>query len=300
MTFGVNTSPFVGREGSYCTSRTLHERLQRELRTNVSLRVDPTDSPDEFLVAGRGELHLAILVETMRREGYEFQVSRPEPVNKIVDGHIYEPYEQLVLDTREDLIGALSEEMSNRLAQLLDMKSDGMGNVRLEYKIPTRGLIGFRTFFLRATRGNGVMNTLFLGYEPKHGQVKSSASGALVAAETGVAVTYGLHGAQGRGSTFIEPGTPVYEGMIVGMHPRSEDIAINVCKEKKLTNMRSSTSEIKTRLTPSIKLSLEESMEFIDQDELLEVTPESLRLRKRELSGGARQRSRRDKKTQTV
>ncbi len=294
MTFGVNTSPFMGKEGQYCTSRMLHERLMRELRTNVSLRVETTSSPDEFLVSGRGELHLAILVETMRREQYEFQVSRPEPVTKLIGGVVYEPYEQLLIDTREEFIGPLTENLSGRLAQLTDMRSDGVGNVRLEYKIPTRGLIGFRSLFLRATRGNGTMNSLFLGYEPMAGEVKSTVSGALVASERGVAVTYGLLNAQGRGATFIDPGTPVYEGMIVGTHPRDEDIVINVCKEKKLTNMRSSTADIAKRLSPSIKMSLEEALDFISADELVEVTPQSFRLRKRELSTGERHRQRRD------
>ncbi len=294
MTFGVNTSPFMGKEGQYCTSRMLHERLLKELRTNVSLRVETTSSPDEFLVSGRGELHLAILVETMRREQYEFQVSRPEPVTKLIDGVVYEPYEQLLIDTREEFIGPLTENLSGRLAQLVDMRNDGAGNVRLEYKIPTRGLIGFRSLFLRATRGNGTMNSVFVGYEPMVGEVKSTVSGALVSSERGVAVTYGLLNAQGRGATFIDAGTPVYEGMIVGAHPRDEDIVINVCKEKKLTNMRSSTSDIAKRLSPSIKMSLEEALDFISADELVEVTPQNFRLRKKELSTGERQRQRRE------
>ena len=294
MTFGVNSSPFMGLEGSLCTSRNLHERLLRELRTNVSLRVEPTSTPDEFLVSGRGELHLAILVETMRREGYEFQVSKPEPVTSIIDGTVHEPYEHLTIDTREEYIGPLTENLSCRLAQLVDMRNDGAGNVRLEYHIPTRGLIGFRSFFLRTTRGNGVDNSLFVGHEPMKGEVKSDLGGVLVATEKGVAVTYGLLNAQGRGSTFVEPGTPVYPGMIVGMHPRDGDIGINVCKEKKLTNMRSSTADVAKRLSPTVSLSLEESLDFISSDELVEVTPQSLRLRKRRISSTDRQKRRRD------
>ena len=250
MTFGVNTSPFMGREGTHSTSRTLHERLRRELRTNVSLRLQTTDSPDEFLVSGRGELHLSILVETMRREGHEFQVSKPEPATKVVDGTVFEPYEHLTVDTREEYIGPLTEDLSGRLAELINMNNDGASNVRLEYRIPTRGLIGFRSAFLRDTRGTGVTNSVFTGFQPMTGEVKSTVTGVLVASETGVAITYGLLNAQGRGETFVEPGTPVYEGMIVGFHPKDQDILINVCKEKKLTNMRSSTADIVKRLSP--------------------------------------------------
>ena len=292
MTFGVNSSPFMGTEGEYCTSRMLHDRLKKELRTNVSLRIATTSSPDEFLVSGRGELHLSILVETMRREKFEFQVSRPEPVTKVIDGRIHEPCERLFIETRSDFIGAITENLSDRLARLVDMKSDGDGNVNLEYDIPTRGLIGFRSFFVRATRGNGVMNSVFTGYEPAEGEVKSTVSGVLVASEAGTSVTYGLLNAQGRGSTFVEPGTQVYEGMIIGMHPRDEDIEINVCKEKKLTNMRSSTADIVKRLSPSVKMSLEEQLDFISTDELVEVTPKSYRLRKKELSSLRRHRLR--------
>ena len=294
MTFGVNTSPFMGREGTHSTSRTLHERLRQELRTNVSLRLETTDSPDEFLVSGRGELHLSILVETMRREGHEFQVSKPEPATKVVDGTVYEPYEHLTVDTREEYIGPLTEDLSGRLAELINMNNDGAGNVRLEYKIPTRGLIGFRSAFLRDTRGTGVTNSLFTGFQPMTGEVKSTVTGVLVASETGVAITYGLLNAQGRGETFVEPGTPVYEGMIIGFHPKDQDILINVCKEKKLTNMRSSTADIVKRLSPPVKLSIEESLDFIADDELVEVTPQNYRLRKKLTSDTARNRQRRN------
>ena len=238
MTFGVNTSPFAGQDGQYVNSRQLHERLSAELQTNVGLRVQDTDSAEIFLVSGRGELHLAILIETMRREDYEFQVSKPEAIVKVVNGQKQEPYELLVLDVGEESIGVLIEDLSSRLAQMTDMVSDGQGRVRLDFKIPTRGLIGFRSFFLKATRGNGEMNSVFTGYEPLRGDVKSTRSGALVAAETGVTLTYGLNNAQQRGMTFVEPGMAVYEGMVVGMHARDNDLVVNVCKEKKLTNVR--------------------------------------------------------------
>ena len=293
MTFGVNTSPFMGREGTQCTSRVLHERLLKELRTNVSLRVEPTSSPDRFLVSGRGELQLAILVETLRREQFEFQVSRPEPVTKYVDGRLHEPYEHLVINTIEEYVGLLTENLSGRLAELADMFYDGAGNVRLEYDIPTRGLIGFGSYFLRTTRGNGTKDSIFTDYKPMQGHVKGSVNGVLVASENGTAVTYGLINAQSRGETVIDPGTEVYEGMIVGMHRRDEDIPINVCKEKKLTNMRSSTADIAKRLTPKVKMSLEEALDFLSPDELLEATPKSYRLRKKELSATVRLRQRR-------
>jgi len=293
MTFGINTSPFMGREGTYCTSRMLYDRLQRELLTNVSLRLEMTASPEVFLVSGRGELHLSILVETMRREGFEFQVSRPEPVTKIVDGKVHEPYEHLSISTREEYLGALTEYLSGRLAQLTDMKFDDDGNVAMDYKIPTRGLIGFTSFFLRTTRGNGLKSSVFIGYEPMKGEVKSTATGVLVAHEPGVAVTYGLLNAQGRGDTFIDPGAKVYEGMIVGMHRREGDIPINVCKEKKLTNMRSSTADIAKRLNATVRFSLEDALDFISTDELVEVTPQNFRMRKRELTTLDRAKKRR-------
>lgn len=292
MTFGVSTSPFAGREGRFCTSRQLRERLYRELETNISLQVHDTESPDVFLVAGRGELHLAILIETMRREGYEFQVSKPEAITKVVDGQLLEPVEALTIDTSDRYIGVLTEILSRRQARLADMRNDGQGNVRLEFHIPTRGLIGFSTAFLTAIRGEGVMNTLFLGYEPASGEIEPDRNGALVAAVPGVAVTYGLNHAQGRGITFIEPGTPVYEGMIVGLNSRVQDIAVNVCKEKKQTNVRASTSDIAVKLVPPLKLSLEQALDFIKDDELVEVTPETIRLRKRLLAQDERARAR--------
>ena len=294
MTFGVSNSPFMGREGTHCTSRNLQERLYRELRTNVSLRVEPTNSPDVFVVAGRGELHLSILVETMRREQFEFQVSRPEPVTKVVDGRVHEPYEVLNISTNEEYVGPLTEYLSGRMAQLLDMRYDENGYVHMEYKIPTRGLIGFNSFFQRTTRGDGVKSSIFTSYEPMEGELKSQPGGVLVASEGGVAVTYGLLNAQGRGDTFIDPGVMVYEGMIVGSHRREGDIEINVCKEKKLTNMRSSTADVAKRLNATVNMSLEEALEFISDDELVEVTPQNFRLRKMDLSALDRKRTRRD------
>ena len=292
MTFGANTSPFMGKEGTFCTSRMLYERLLRELRTNVSLRVEPTSAPDVFLVSGRGELHLSILVETMRREGFEFQVSRPEPVTKVVDGQVHEPYEHLSINTKEEYVGVLTEYLSGRLAQLADMKYDDAGNVSMEYIIPTRGLIGFTSFFLRTTQGNGLKSSVFTDYRPMKGELKSTATGVLVAHEPGVAVTYGLLNAQRRGDTFVGPGTSVYQGMIVGMHRKEGDIPINVCKEKKLTNMRSSTADIAKRLNATVRFSLEDALDFISTDELVEVTPQNFRMRKRELATvyGIRQR----------
>ena len=294
MTFGVSSSPFMGKEGIHCTSRNLHERLMRELRTNISLRVDTTSSPDVFVVAGRGELHLSILVETMRREQFEFQVSRPSPVTKMIDGKEYEPYEILNITTHEKYVGVLAEYLSTHMAQLRDMRYDDNGYVDLEYKIPTRGLIGFNAFFLQTTRGDGVKSSFFTSYEPMEGEIKSQSGGALVASEAGTAVTYGLLNAQGRGDTFIDPGTMVYEGMIVGSHRRDGDIEINVCKQKKLTNVRSSTADIAKRLNATMRMSLEEALAFISDDELLEVTPLNFRLRKAELSAHDRKRHRRD------
>ena len=294
MTFGVSTSPFMGREGTHCTSRNLCDRLIRELRTNVSLRVETTPSPDVFVVAGRGELHLSILVETMRREQFEFQVSRPVPVTKTIDGKIYEPYEILNISTREEHVGLLTEYLSGNLAQLRDMQYADNGYVHMEYKIPTRGLIGFNAFFLRTVRGDGVQSSIFTSYELMEGEIRTQRGGALVASEAGTAVTYGLINAQRRGETFIDPGALVYEGMVVGYRRPEGDLDINVCKEKKLTNMRSSTADVAKRLNETVRMSLEEALEFISDDELVEVTPQNLRLRKMELTAHDRKRHRRD------
>jgi len=291
MTFGVNTSPVAGREGRFCTTRQLRKRLYKELETNLSLRVQDTDSPDTFLVKGRGELHLAILIETMRREGYEFEISKPEAITKVIDGKLVEPVELLTIDTREEYIGVLSEILSKRQAQMIDMRNDGQNNVRLVFQIPTKGLLGFRSSFLTSTRGESIMNTLFLGYEPRRGEIVSTRNGVLVASEPGTAITYGLNNAQERGLTFIEPGTQVYEGMIVGLNSRLQDIPVNVCKEKKKTNIRSSTSDIAVKLTPPLKMSLEQAIDFINGDELVEVTPKNIRLRKKLLTYSQRLRS---------
>jgi len=291
MTLGVNTSPVAGREGRFCTTRQLRGRLYKELETNLSLRVQDTDSPDTFLVKGRGELHLAILIETMRREGYEFEVSKPEAITKVIDGKLVEPVELLTIDTGDEYIGVLTEMLSQRQARMIDMRNDGQGNVRLVFQIPTKGLLGFRSSFLTSTRGESIMNTIFLGYEPCRGEIVSTRNGVLVASEPGSAITYGLNNAQGCGLTFIEPGTQVYEGMIVGLNSRLQDIPVNVCKEKKKTNVRSSTSDIAVRLTPPLKMSLEQAIDFVNRDELVEVTPENIRLRKKLLTYSQRLRS---------
>jgi GTP-binding protein len=291
MTFSVNTSPFSGREGRFSTTRQLRERLYRELESNLSLRVQDSNSSDTFIVRGRGELHLSILIETMRREGYEFEVSKPEAITKMVDGKLMEPVEALTVDAAETYIGVINEMLSKRQAEMSDMRNDGKGNVRMEFHIPTKGLIGFRSAFLTATRGSGVMNTIFLGYEPWKKEIGSIRSGVLVASESGTALTYGLNNAQERGLLFIGPGVQVYEGMIVGTIQRSRDIAVNVCKEKKQTNIRSSTSDIAIKLTPPILFSLEQSIDFINRDELVEVTPQHIRLRKKILQETMRLRA---------
>ncbi|MBV9614965.1 MAG: translational GTPase TypA, partial [Ktedonobacteraceae bacterium] len=291
--FGVNTGPFAGKESKYPTSRQLRARLYRELETNVSLRVEDGNSPDEFIVSGRGELHLSVLIESMRRDGYEFQVSRPEVITRLDEnGHVLEPIEHLVIDTKDTFIGVLTETLAVRKAQLANMINDGSGNVRLEYNIPTRGLIGFRNAFLTLTKGNGAMSSMLVGFEPWMGKIGTMRMGALIASEQGVAVTYGLSNAQQRGDTFIEPGTPVYEGMIVGLNSRPMDMVVNICKEKQKTNIRSSTSDIAVRLTPPILMSLEQSLDFINNDELVEVTPQNIRLRKRYLTQHERARMR--------
>ncbi|HEV3231408.1 MAG TPA: translational GTPase TypA [Candidatus Dormibacteraeota bacterium] len=293
MAFSVNSSPFAGREGQFSTSRQLRARLFRELDLNLGLRVDETDSADEFLVSGRGELHLAVLIETIRREGFEFAVSRPEVIVKEVDGKKMEPVEHLTVDVPEDYVGAVTESLGRRRGEMIEISYDDKGGVRLEYSIPTRGLIGFRNAFLTLTAGNGIMGSLLLGYRPWAGELSGQRNGALTASQAGTAVAYGLANAQERGVTFIEPGEAVYEGMIVGLQKRPDDIAVNVCKEKQKTNIRSSTSDISVRLTPALKMSLEQCLDFLEDDELLEVTPKNIRLRKRWLSEADRARARR-------
>lgn len=290
MTFGTNTSPLMGKEGSFCTSRELFRRLSQELRIDVGLRVAPTQNPDQFDVSGRGELHLSVLAENMRREGYEFQVSQAEPIVKEIDGRKYEPYESLIIETGSDYYGPLTEDLTRRLGLLEEVINDGSGKIRMKFTIPTRGLIGFRSHFQNTTRGDGTMNSRFESYQPVAGDIRSSSHGFLVASEAGDSVTYGLINAQDRGKTLIGAGTKVYEGMIVGLNSRPADLVVNVCKEKKLTNMRSSTADIATQLVKPIDFSLEEALDMITGDELIEVTPENLRLRKKTLSGHARLR----------
>jgi len=288
MTFSVNNSPFAGREGTYVTSRHLRDRLFRELETNVSLRVEETDSADSFEVSGRGELHLSILIETMRRQGYEFQVSKPRVIYKDVDGEVHEPIEYLIIDVPEDFMGVVMEKLGTRKAEMANMQSSQQGYMRLEFKIPARGLIGYRSEFLTDTKGNGIMNHVFHSFEPFKGEILGRTRGSMVAWEDGEAVTYGLYNAQERGSLFITPGTNVYEGMIVGENARSEDIVVNVCKKKHVTNMRASGSDEALRLTPPIIMSLEQALEFIADDELVEITPKNIRLRKRILNSEQR------------
>jgi GTP-binding protein len=288
MYFMVNNSPFAGREGTYVTSRHIRNRLFREVETNVSMRVEETDSPDAYKVSGRGELHLSILIETMRREGYEFQVSKPEVINIEKDGQIYEPVESLVIDVPEEYLGNVMEKLGQRKAEMINMSNNAQGYVRLDYRIPARSLIGYRSEFLTDTRGNGIMNHVFYGYEPFKGEIKSRNRGVLVAWEDGETVTYGLYNAQERGSLFLGSGVPVYEGMIVGVASRNEDIIINVCKKKHVTNMRASGSDEALKLVPHINMSLEQCLEFIEDDELVEITPTSIRLRKKILNSDKR------------
>lgn len=290
MFFSVNDSPFAGTEGKFVTSRNIRERLLRELKTDVSLRVEETDSPDTFKVSGRGELHLSILIETMRRQGYEFQVSKPTVIYKEIDGKKHEPMERVVIDIPERFSGIVIEKLGRRKGELIGMNSLKGGNVRLDFSVPARGLFGYRSEFMTDTKGEGILNTIFDGYAPYKGDIPSRQQGSLVAFEDGEAVTYGLYNAQERGTLFIEPGTKVYRGMIVGENSRPGDIDVNVCKKKHVTNMRAAGSDEALRLVPPKKLSLEEALEFIADDELVEVTPKNIRLRKRILDIGERKR----------
>jgi GTP-binding protein len=290
MTFAVNTSPFAGREGAHVTSRKLRERLYAELERDVALRVADTASPDTLVVSGRGELHLAILIETLRREGYEFQVSRPEVIYKDEGGEQLEPYEQLEVEVAQDVLGPVVELAGRRRGALVDMKYRDDGSAHCVYKIPTRGLLGFRQAFLTSTRGKGVMNTLFAGYGPYAGAIESRDLGSLIAFEAGTTTTFGLSQAQDRGVLFIGPGVEVYEGMVVGEHIRDRDLEVNVVRRKHLTNMRSSTSDIAVKLDGLRDLSLDDAVEFLADDELLEVTPAAYRIRKRLLAKQDRDR----------
>ncbi|GJQ37928.1 MAG: GTP-binding protein [Anaerolineaceae bacterium] len=289
MTFGVNTSPFAGREGKWGTSRKLRERLFDELRTNVALRVDKTDSAENFLVSGRGELHLGILIETMRREGYEFQVSRPEVIyHKAEDGVTLEPYEEVHVETSSDTVGVVVEMLGSRRGKMMEMHDTGQGTTRMVFVAPTRGLLGFRYQFLTSTRGMGVMHTIFRGYDEMAGAMNTRNTGSIVAMEAGTTTAYALENAEQRGTLFVGPGVDVYEGMVVGESSRGADLPINVCKKKHLTNTRSSRGDMEIRLTPPRSMSLDEAVEYLADDELLEVTPENFRIRKRILDTEAR------------
>jgi GTP-binding protein len=288
MIFGVNTSPMAGRDGQYVTSRNLRDRLDRELLGNVSLRVEDTELPEQMKVIGRGELQLSILIEMMRREGYEVQVSRPDIVTKEINGVRVEPVEELVIDVPDDFQGVVIAQTGTRRGVMTKMINHGSGRVRLEFRIPSRGLIGFRSQFLTDTKGTGIMNTLFAGWEPWHGAIPSRVTGALVADRAGVTTAYAIYNLQERGEIFVEPATAVYEGMIVGENSRPNDMDVNVTKEKKQTNMRASTADEAIRLIPPKILSLEQAIEFINDDELVEVTPKTIRLRKRILASNMR------------
>lgn len=290
MIFGVNTSPFSGVEGKFVTSRQIKERLDRELLGNVALRVTETDAAEQFKVSGRGELQLAILIEMMRREGYELQVSKPEVITKRDEktGELLEPLEQVVIDVPEEFIGVVTEALGRRKGQMTKMINNGSGRVRLEYEVPSRGLIGFRGEFLTETKGTGLLNTIFLRFDKWQGDMKHRATGSLVADRMGEATTYALYNLQERGTLFIKPGTKVYEGMIIGENARAVDLDVNAVKEKKLTNMRASTADEAMRLVPVREMSLERALEFIADDELIEVTPKSIRLRKRVLKSNER------------
>ena len=287
MNFSVNDSPFAGKEGKYVTSRQLRDRLFRELLKDVSLRVYQTDSPDTFKVCGRGEMHLSILIETMRREGYEFGVGTPQVIFRTIDGEKCEPMERLFIDVPSECVGSVMERMGVRKGELVTMEPKG-SRIRMEFIVPSRGLFGFKNEFLTDTKGEGVMNQLFEGYAPYKGPIQRRFTGSLVAFETGEAATYGLFNAQERGTLFIDPQTMVYEGMVVGMSPKAEDIRVNVCKRKHVTNMRAAGSDEALRLNTPRKFSLEESLEFLNDDEMLEVTPQHLRIRKLVLSGSER------------
>lgn len=290
MTFSVNNGPLAGKEGQFVTSRHIRDRLFKELERNVSLRVKETDTPDSFEVCGRGELHLSVLIETMRREGFELLVSRPKVIFKEIDGVKCEPMERLVVNVPDDCIGNVIEKLGRRKAEMANMEPAEAGHTKIEFRIPARGLIGYRTEFLTDTKGEGTMNSIFDNYEPYKGEIQARTRGVLVAFEPGISITYGLYNAQERGELLIGAGVEVYEGMIVGINSRNEDISINVCKEKHLTNTRASGSDDALRLVPPVQMSLEKAIEFIAEDELVEVTPKNIRLRKKILNNKDRER----------
>jgi GTP-binding protein len=290
MIFGVNTSPMSGREGQYVTSRQIKDRLDKELLGNVSIKVEPTDTPEQMKVLGRGELQLSILIEMMRREGFEIQVSRPDIVTRTVNDKVMEPVEDLVVDVAEEFQGVVIAMAGTRRGTMTKMVNHGSGRVRLEFRIPARGLIGFRSQFLTDTKGTGIMNHIFAGWEPWHGAIPARATGALVADRAGVATAYAIWNLQERGEMFVEPQEKVYEGMIVGENARNSDMDVNITKEKKQTNMRASSADEAVRLIPARKLGLEQAIEFINDDELVEITPKSIRLRKRVLAANMRPR----------
>ena len=294
MTFSVNNGPFAGKEGQFITSRHIRDRLFKELERNVSLRVKETYSPDSFEVSGRGELHLSVLIETMRREGFELLVSRPKVIYKEIDGVKCEPIELLVVNVPDDSVGNVIEKLGRRKAEMVNMEPAEAGHTKIEFKIPARGLIGYRTEFLTDTKGEGTMNHIFDSYEPFKGEIQARVRGTIVAFENGKSVTYGLYNAQDKGELFIGPGVDVYEGMIVGLNSRGEDLSINVCKEKHLTNTRASGSDDALRLVPPVQMSLEKAIEFIQDDELVEITPKSIRLRKKILDSKERERAARN------
>ena len=288
MVFSINDSPFSGRDGKHVTSRKLKERLDRELLTNVSIRVEPTDSPDAFQASGRGELQLAILIEMMRREAYELSVGKPEVLTRRIDGQLCEPMEMLVIDCPEEHIGVVTQKMGGRRGRMMKMINHGSGRVRMEFRVPSRGLIGFRSEFLTDTRGSGIMNHLFDGWEPWQGEIDHRTTGALISDRAGRTTAYAIEHLQPRGVLFAAPGDEVYEGMVVGEHARESDLDVNITREKKLTNMRASTSEELVRLIPPRVMNLEQALEFIKEDELVEVTPRAIRLRKRILQANRR------------
>jgi GTP-binding protein len=292
MNFQVNTSPFAGRDGKYVTSRQIYERLQKELEHNVALRVETTDDPDRFKVSGRGELHLAVLIETMRREGYELGVSRPEVIFREIDGIMQEPYESVTIDVEDQHQGTIMEKFGNRGAELLDMVPDGRGRIRLDFKIPSKGLIGFRNEFLTATQGTGLMYSIFDSYGPVETMEASHRiNGVMIANSQGKALGYALFNLQDRGKLMIGHGEEVYEGMILGIHSRSNDLTVNALKAKQLTNIRAAGSDENLILTPPVRMTLEQALEFIDDDELVEVTPTSIRMRKKHLTESERKRA---------